>query len=155
MNQNEMLLELAKMGHFDCFLLAGRYSLLDHQSALDDFFPIVEKNNIGIMLAGVFNSGILAKGIGDNVTYNYDKIPNHIRDKYIIVSEVCDRYNVPVPAAALQFSYANKLISSMILGMDRIEQIQQNISFFNHSIPDNLWKELIEKKIIDERCPTP
>jgi D-threo-aldose 1-dehydrogenase len=68
---------------------------------------------------------------------------------------VCDRYNVPVPAVALQFSYANKLISSMILGMDRVEQIKQNISFFNHSIPNDLWKELIEKKIIDERCPTP
>ena len=68
---------------------------------------------------------------------------------------MCDRYNVPVPAAALQFSYANKLISSMILGMDRVEQIKQNISFFNHSIPNDLWNELIEKKIIDERCPTP
>ena len=155
LNDADICAKFANEGDFDCMVLAGKYSLLEHQSALNDFFPIVNKNNIGIILAGVFNSGILAKGIGDNVTYNYDKIPNHIRDKYIIVSEVCDRYNVPVPAAALQFSYANKLISSMILGMDRIEQIQQNISFFNHSIPDDLWKELIEKKIIDERCPTP
>ena len=155
LNDADICAKFANEGDFDCMVLAGKYSLLDHESALNDFFPIVNKNNIGIILAGVFNSGILAKGIGDNVTYNYDKIPNHIRDKYIIVSEVCDRYNVPVPAAALQFSYANKLISSMILGMDRIEQIQQNISFFNHSIPDDLWKELIEKKIIDERCPTP
>ena len=53
----------------------------------------------------------------------------------------------------LQFSYANKLISSMILGMDRIEQIKQNISFLNYSIPNELWNELIDKKIIDERCP--
>ena len=155
LNDADICAKFANEGDFDCMVLAGKYSLLEHESALNDFFPIVNKNNIGIILAGVFNSGILAKGIGDNVTYNYDKIPNHIRDKYIIVSEVCDRYNVPVPAAALQFSYANKLISSMILGMDRIEQIQQNISFFNHSIPDDLWKELIEKKIIDERCPTP
>ena len=155
LNDADICAKFANEGDFDCMVLAGRYSLLEHESALNDFFPIVNKNNIGIILAGVFNSGILAKGIGDNVTYNYDKIPNHIREKYIIVSEVCDRYNVPVPAAALQFSYANKLISSMILGMDRIEQIQQNISFFNHSIPDDLWKELIEKKIIDERCPTP
>ena len=155
LNDADICAKFANEGDFDCMVLAGKYSLLEHESALNDFFPIVNKNNIGIILAGVFNSGILAKGIGDNVTYNYDKIPNHIRDKYIIVSEVCDRYNVPVPAAALQFSYANKLISSMILGMDRIEQIQQNISFFNYSIPDDLWKELIEKKIIDERCPTP
>jgi len=155
LNDADICAKFANEGDFDCMVLAGRYSLLEHESALNDFFPIVDKNNIGIILAGVFNSGILAKGIGDNVTYNYDKIPNHIREKYIIVSEVCDRYNVPVPAAALQFSYANKLISSMILGMDRVEQIKQNISFFNYSIPDDLWNELIEKKIIDERCPTP
>ena len=146
LNDADICAKFANEGDFDCMVLAGRYSLLEHESALNDFFPIVDKQNIGIILAGVFNSGILAKGIGNNVTYNYDKIPNHIREKYIIVSEVCDRYNVPFPAAALQFSYANKLISSMILGMDRVEQIKQNISFFNHSIPDNLWKELIEKK---------
>ena len=155
LNDADICAKFANEGDFDCMVLAGRYSLLEHESALNDFFPIVDKKNIGIILAGVFNSGILAKGIGDNITYNYDKIPNYIREKYIIVSEVCDRYNVPVPAAALQFSYANKLISSMILGMDRVEQIKQNISFFNHSIPEDLWKELIEKKIIDERCPTP
>ena len=155
LNDADICAKFANEGDFDCMVLAGRYSLLEHQSALNDFFPIVAKKNIGIILAGVFNSGILAKGIGDNVTYNYDKIPNHIREKYIIVSDVCDRYNVPVPALALQFSYANKLISSMILGMDRVEQIKQNISFLNHTIPEDLWKDLIEKKIIDERCPTP
>ena len=155
LNDADICAKFANEGDFDCMVLAGRYSLLEHQSALNDFFPIVAKKNIGIILAGVFNSGILAKGIGNNVTYNYDKIPNHIREKYIIVSEMCDRYKVPVPALALQFSYANKLISSMILGMDRVEQIKQNISFLNHLIPDDLWKELIQKKIIDERCPTP
>ena len=155
LNDADICAKFANEGDFDCMVLAGRYSLLEHQNALNDFFPIVAKKNIGIILAGVFNSGILAKGIGNNVTYNYDKIPNHIREKYIIVSEMCDRYNVPVPALALQFSYANKLISSMILGMDRVEQIKQNISFLNYSIPEDLWKELIQKKIIDERCPTP
>ena len=111
LNDADICAKFANEGDFDCMVLAGRYSLLEHESALNDFFPIVDKQNIGIILAGVFNSGILAKGIGDNVTYNYEKIPNHIREKYIIVSEVCSRYNVPVPAAALQFSYANKLIS--------------------------------------------
>ena len=153
LNDSDMCARFANEGDFDCMIIAGRYSLLDHQSALDDFFPIVEKNNIGIMLAGVFNSGILAKGIGDNSTYFYEKIPQHIKEKYMIIAKVCDKYNVPVPAAALQFCYANKLISSMILGMDRLAQIKQNISYLEQSIPSELWRELIDKKIIDERCP--
>ena len=148
-----MCSRFANEGDFDCMILAGRYSLLDHQSALDDFFPIAEKNNIGIILAGVFNSGILAKGIGENITYNYDKIPENIEKKYNKISKICDKYNVPIPAVALQFSYANNLISSMILGMDKKEQVNQNIFNFEYQIPSDLWKELIKEKIIDERCP--
>ena len=155
LNDADICAKFANEGDFDCMVLAGRYSLLEHESALNDFFPIVDKQNIGIILAGVFNSGILAKGIGDNVTYNYDKIPNHIREKYIIVSEVCDRYNVPVPAVALQFSYANKLISSMILGMDRVEQINQNINLLNFKIDSEFWVELKKNKLIDSLSTTP
>ena len=154
LNDSDMCARFANEGDFDCMIIAGRYSLLDHQSALDDFFPIVEKNNIGIMLAGVFNSGILAKGIGENVTYFYDKIPDNIKIKYNKILEVCAKYNVPVSAAALQFSYANTLISSMILGMDRAEQVNQNISNFEYKIPSELWRDLIKENIIDERCPT-
>ncbi len=155
LNDSDICAKFANEGDFDCMIIAGRYSLLDHQSALNDFFPIVEKNKIGIMLAGVFNSGILAKGIKGDATYFYKKIPNHIREKYLKISEICNKYNVPVPAVALQFSYANKLISSMILGMDRIDQIKKNIAYLNYPIPNDLWSELIKKKIIDERCPTP
>ena len=153
-NESDMCARFANAGDFDCMVLAGRYSLLDHKSALDDFFPLAKKNNIGIILAGVFNSGILAKGIGENVTYNYDKIPENIKIMYNKILKICDKYHVPIPAVALQFSYANTLISSMILGMDRSEQVNQNIHNLEYQIPSDLWKDLIEENIIDERCPT-
>ncbi len=69
-NDADMCKRFAEAGDFDCMLLAGRYTLLD-QSALDDCIPIAEEKNIGIILGGVFNSGILAKGIGENITYFY------------------------------------------------------------------------------------
>ncbi len=111
----------------------------------------MQKNNIGIILGGVFNSGILAKGIGDQITYRYDKIPIDIKEKYLSISKICAQYDVPVPAAALQFSYSNKLISSMILGIDRIEQIQQNLENLNYPIPKELWDNLKKEKLLDER----
>ena len=80
LNDADICTKFANEGDFDCMLLAGRYTLID-QSALNEFFPIAKKNNIGIILGGVFNSGILAKGIGDNVTYWYDKIPFEIKKK--------------------------------------------------------------------------
>ena len=151
-NDSDICARFANAGDFDCMVLAGRYSLLD-QNALNDFFPIAEKNNIGIILAGVFNSGILAKGVGENITYFYDTIPEEVKERYLKIAKICSNYNVPVPAAAIQFSYSNKLISSMILGMDRPEQIQQNLDFLNFNIPDDLWSDLFKAKLIDERCP--
>ena len=150
LNDADICAKFANAGDFDCMLLAGRYTLID-QSALDEFFPIAKKNKIGIILGGVFNSGILAKGIGEDVTYWYEKIPLEIKVKYQKISQVCQKYNVPVPAAALQFSYSNQLISSMILGIDRVEQIEQNYEFLNYPIPKELWGDLIKQKIIDER----
>jgi len=152
LNDSDICAKFANEGDFDCMVLAGRYSLLDHESALNDFFPIVEKNKIGIILAGVFNSGILAKGVGEKITYFYDKIPEVVKQKYLKIERICHKYNVPVPAAALQFSYSNKLISSMILGMDRTEQIQQNLDYINYNIPSELWTDLIKDELIDERC---
>ena len=118
-NDADMCKRFAEAGDFDCMLLAGRYTLLD-QSALDDCIPIAEEKNIGIILGGVFNSGILAKGIGENITYFYQTIPDNIKKKYNEISIICERYNVSVTSAALQFCYANKNISSMVIGMDRV-----------------------------------
>ncbi len=154
LNDSDICKRFTEEGEFDCILLAGRYTLLD-QSALEDFIPIAEEKNIGIILAGVFNSGILAKGIGDNVTFFYDKIPENIKVKYNKILKICERYNVSVPAVALQFCYANKQVSSLIIGMDRAEQIDNNISNLDVKIPNDLWTELKNLKIIDERCVLP
>ena len=153
-NDADMCKRFAEAGDFDCMLLAGRYTLLD-QSALDDCIPIAEEKNIGIILGGVFNSGILAKGIGENITYFYQTIPDNIKKKYNEISIICERYNVSVPSVALQFCYANKSISSMVVGMDREDQIKNNISSLSTNIPNDLWEELKNKNIIDERCALP
>ena len=153
-NDADMCKRFAEAGDFDCMLLAGRYTLLD-QSALDDCIPIAEEKKIGIILGGVFNSGILAKGIGEDITYFYQTIPDNIKKKYNEISIICERYDVSVTSAALQFCYANKNISSMVIGMDRVNQINNNISSLSKKIPNDLWEELKNKNIIDERCALP
>ena len=132
---------------------SSRQIFIIGSNALNDFFPIAEKNNIGIILAGIFNSGILAKGEGENITYFYDKIPEEVKQRYLKIANICKKYDVPVPAAAIQFCYTNKLVTSMILGMDRLDQVEQNLGFLNFPIPEDLWKDLLNEKLIDERCP--
>ena len=73
-------------------------------------------------------------------------------EKYKKISLICQNHDTPVPAAALQFSYSNKLISSMILGIDRVEQLEQNYKYLNYPIPKKLWSDLIKENLINERC---
>jgi len=154
LNDSEMCSRFAESGNFDCMILAGRYTLLE-QGALEDFFPIAEKKNIGVILAGVFNSGILIKGAGDHSTYDYTKIPDHITKKYLEIDKICKEYNVPVGAAALQFSNAHKAVSTMILGMDHPNQINENIDLFNYKIDKEFWLKLIQKELINPESPVP
>ena len=153
-NEAEMCTKFAEAGEFDCMVMAGRYTLLE-QGAIDSFFPIAEKQNIGIILAGVFNSGILVKGVNENSTYDYGKIPENIKNKYFEIDKICREFNIPIAAAALQFCNANNLISSMIIGMDRPSHIQQNLDFLNFKIEKEFWEKLKKNNLIDERSPTP
>jgi aryl-alcohol dehydrogenase-like predicted oxidoreductase len=60
-NDWSILMRFAADGDFDCFMLAGRYTLLDH-TALDTFMPECRRRNISVLMAAPFNSGILATG---------------------------------------------------------------------------------------------
>ena len=58
-NEWQVCYEALKQNDFDCFLLAGRYTLLE-QEALDGFLPLCEERNVAVVIGGGFNSGILA-----------------------------------------------------------------------------------------------
>ncbi|MDC0057481.1 aldo/keto reductase [Alphaproteobacteria bacterium] len=154
LNESDMCSRFAEAGDFDCMILAGRYTLLE-QGALDVFFPIAKKKNIGIILAGVFNSGILIKGVSNHSTYDYQKIPEHIAKKYFQIDKTCKEYNVPIGAAALQFCNAHEVVSTMILGMDHPNQVKENIDLFNYKINKEFWYKLIENKLINPNSPVP
>ena len=153
-NETEMCTRFAKAADFDCMILAGRYTLLE-QGGLNDFFPIALEKKIGVILAGVYNSGILAKGVSDNTTYDYGKIPKHIAEKYFKIDKVCKEFNVPIAAAALQFSNAHTAVSTMILGMDRPEQINENINYMNYKIDEEFWNKLLSENLIHPESQFP
>ncbi|MED5413635.1 MAG: aldo/keto reductase, partial [Candidatus Latescibacterota bacterium] len=115
MNQWEMLADFARAGDFDCFLLAGRYSLLEQES-LDVLLPLCAEKNIGILAGGTYNSGILAKGAAPGAKYNYGDAPEDIIDRARRLEEVSDRHDVDIKAAASQFALAHPVVTSIIPG---------------------------------------
>ena len=73
-NDADVAERFVREADLDCVLLAGRYSLLE-QPALDRFLPLAHARGVGVMLGGVFNSGILATGAVAGARYNYRPAP--------------------------------------------------------------------------------
>ena len=139
---------------FDCFLLAGRYTLLEQES-LNQFLPLCEKRGAAVVVGGGFNSGILATGAVEGAKYNYAPAPADIIDRVRRIETVCAEYDVPLPAAALQFVVAHPAVPSFIAGTRTVDQLQKNLAWFDHPIPADFWADLKKKGLLREDAPTP
>lgn len=154
MNQWEMLARFAREGDFDCFLLAGRYSLLD-QSALEELLPLCLEKNIGILAGGTYNSGILAKGAKPGATYNYGEAPAEIMQKAAAIEAVAARHEVDVKAAASQFVFAHPAITSIIPGTRQPSRVEENFNLLTQEIPPEFWTDLKNENLIHQAAPLP
>jgi len=137
MNQVEMLIELARAAEFDCFLVAGRYTLLD-RPALPELLPLCVEREIAVIAGGVFNSGILAGG----TTFNYRPAPPELLESAARLEAACARYEVPLAAAALQFPLRHPAVASILLGPRSPAQLSQSLDLLDVQIPVELWAEL-------------
>ena len=153
-NEIEPCLRFAREGDFDCFLLAGRYTLLEH-AALDELLPVCAQKNIGIMLGGPYNSGILATGAVPEAKYNYFVAPPEIMARVARIEAVCKRHQVPIAAAALQFPLGNPSVSSVIPGAVKPEEVERNMALMRTAIPADLWAELKHEGLMPENAPVP
>jgi D-threo-aldose 1-dehydrogenase len=153
MNQWEMELQFAKEGHCDCCLLAGRYTLLD-QTALSEFLPYCVEHHISVIAGGPYNSGILAVGPREGATFNYRAAPAEMMDKARRIKAVCERYQVPLKAAALQFVLAHPAIASVIPGARSVAEVEENVKMIDYPIPADLWAELKQHGLIAAAAPT-
>ncbi|GIT86240.1 aldo/keto reductase [Roseobacter sp. OBYS 0001] len=139
---------------FDCFLLAGRYTLLE-QEAQDTFLPMCEARGAAVVVGGGFNSGILATGAREGAKYNYAPAPAEIMERVAKIEAVCADHQVPLPAAALQFVVAHPAIPSFIAGTRTIAQLEQNLNWFRHEIPADFWAELKHEGLLRTDAPVP
>lgn len=140
MNQSEMLVRFAREADFDCFLLAGRYTLLD-RSGERELLPLCEERGIAIIAGGVFNSGILADP-RPGANFNYESAPPAIVERAIQMDAICRRFDVPLKAAAIQFPLRHPAVASVLTGCRSVAELNENVRMFNAKVPDELWREL-------------
>ena len=152
-NQWEMLEDFARDGDFDCFMLAGRYTLLE-QGALP-LLDLCANRGISILLAGVYNSGILATGPKPGAKYNYRDAPPEIMETARLLDDLCKRYDVPLQAVALQFPLGHPAVSSLVIGCSSPDRVGKNLGYLETPIPLTLWQELRDSSLVERACPLP
>jgi D-threo-aldose 1-dehydrogenase len=134
----------------DLFLLAGRYTLLE-QDPLETLFPECARRNVGIVIGGPFNSGILA----GKDTFNYSAAPPDVVTKVRQMQEVCSTHHVSLPRAALQLVLAHPLVVSVIPGGQTVAETDQNVAALHERIPTAFWRELKSRGLLHPDAPTP
>jgi D-threo-aldose 1-dehydrogenase len=153
-NEAEMCVRFAQAGTFDTMLLAGRYSLLE-QPALTQFLPLAEKQGIGVLLGGVFNSGILATGAVPGAKYNYKDAPPDVLAKVTKIQRVCDAHGVALPTAALHFALGHPAVASVVLGAQNPQEVERNVAALASPVPSALWADLKAQNLLDRDAPVP
>jgi len=153
MNQAEMLTRFAREADFDCFLLAGRYTLLD-QSGLKELLPLCAERGIAVICGGVFNSGILADA-GPGGRYNYRPAPPEVVERARRLRAACERHGVPLAAAAVQFPLGHPAVASVVIGARSAAELDEDVDMFRWQIPAVLWADLRRGGLVAAEAPTP
>ncbi len=135
----------------DGFLLAGRYTLLDHERALQRLMPAAAAKKVDVVIGGPYSSGVLVGG----AHFEYQKAPPEILAKVARIKAIADRHQVPIKAAALKFSLAHPASAAVIPGASRPERIAEDHAALAAIIPDDFWHELREQRLVAPNAPLP
>lgn len=138
----------------DFFLVALPYTLAE-QPVLDVEFPLCEARGVGVIIGGVFASGILATGPVPGARYNYQIADDEQLARIGRMQAVCERHRVPLAAAALQFTLHHPIVASVIPGAFHPDQPRRNVESMRVEIPTDLWAELKHEGLLREDAPTP
>jgi D-threo-aldose 1-dehydrogenase len=142
------LLDVVNTGLLDLVMIAGRYTLAD-QSALDEVVPACRHHGVGIVIAAVFNSGLLASDTpGAGGRYDYADVPASLLDRVQLIARVCRDFGVSLPTAALHYPARDDAVRCVVVGGSRPDQLRQNAARMTEVVPAELWQALAGQSLI-------
>ncbi|MGW1548932.1 aldo/keto reductase [Streptomyces sp. NPDC002346] len=153
MNQAELLARFVRDTDIDAVLLAGRYTLLD-QRGLAELLPLAAARGVGVVIGGVFNSGLLADP-RPGATYDYATAPLDLLSRALDLKAVCERHGVPLRAAALRFPFGHPAVASVLVGTRSATEARDAAAMLAHPVPDALWAELKARGLLPADVPMP
>ena len=153
-NELGMIPRFLERFEIDFFLVAMPYTLLD-QDALDEELARCAERGLGIVIGAPYASGILAAGPGDATMYRYEPAGDEAIERVERLRAVCERFEVPPKAAALQFPLGHPSVASVIPGAVSAANVRENLEMMRVDIPPDLWQAMKSERFIDPAAPTP
>ena len=153
-NECAPCLEAMRHAEWDCFMLAGRYTLLE-QGALEALLPACVQRGIGVLAVGIFNSGILAGGAVAGARYDYQPASPAILARVGRIEAISARHGVALPAAAVAFPLAHPAVVGIVVGARSAEEVAADLAMSRAVIPAALWDELKSKGLLAAEAPVP
>ena len=141
MGKVEMMYDLIQKWPFDVMINHNRFTLLNRQA--DKLFNLAKKKGIKIFNAAPFCGGILAKGTKETNRLVYQEVSEKKLKPVFDLEKICLKYNIPLGAAALQFSMKDPRISSTIVGITKKSRIDQIVEWSNFEISEDAWTEIL------------
>jgi D-threo-aldose 1-dehydrogenase len=138
----DLMTRFVETGAFDAVLTHNRYTLITRSA--NSLIDIAARRGMAVLNAAVYGGGMLAKGPDAWSKFAYREASPQLVAAVRQMEQVCGRYNVPLAAAALQFSLRDPRITSTVVGMTRPERVAETVALAQHPIPDELWPQLDE-----------
>lgn len=132
--------EYVETGFFDVLLTHNRWTLVNRSA--DRMIDAAVKRGMGVVNAAVLGGGILATGAGASSRYGYREAPQELLAAIRRIERLCVDAEVPLAAAALQFSARDPRIATTIVGVSRPERIDESVAAITREIPDALFEEI-------------
>jgi D-threo-aldose 1-dehydrogenase len=136
----EMLIRFVETGVFETVITHNRYTLVNRTA--EPLLDISVERGVAVLNAAPYGSGILAKGPDAYARYEYREAPQQLVEQVRKMDAVCRELDVPLAAAALQFSMRDPRVDSTIVGISRPERVEQTLELAARPIPDELWERL-------------
>lgn len=136
----ELMIRYVQTGLFKAAITHNRYTLVERSA--ESLLDAAGEQGVAVLNAAPYGSGILAKGPDTYARYAYRQAPGEMVEQVRSIEKACREYDVPLAAAALQFSMRDPRIVSTIVGISRPERVRQTLDLAAHPVPDELWEIL-------------
>ncbi len=143
-----MLARFVRETDLDVVMVAGRYTLLD-QTAAVELLPAALEHGVGVVNAGIFNSGLLARPRPlPDATYDYGPVPDDVLERASRIGRVCEQFGLDLPTAAIAFAGRHAAVAGVVVGLRSADQMGDLVARWERTVPDALWVALSEQGLL-------